>query len=98
MRQPDRSASSTRRTPSTPTLPDSVGRPPRRAMRNSLSQRLSRLVIVLARGLGGRGPRAALTGEAIPGSVTNFIGHKPTSHIRLGALHAPAGVGDASNM
>src|SRR5439155_17258745 len=38
------SDSSTRRTPSTPTAPDSVGRPPRKARRNSLSQRLSRLV------------------------------------------------------
>src|SRR5215469_5001260 len=44
MGQPERSASSTRRRPSTPTKPPSVGRPPRRATRNSLSQRLSRLV------------------------------------------------------
>src|SRR5882724_12447773 len=39
----ERRASSTRRAPSTPTAPDSVVRPPRSAMRNSLSQRLSRL-------------------------------------------------------
>ncbi len=71
MRQPERSASSTRRTPSTPTEPDSVGRPPRSAMRNSLSQRLSRLVrtpgtAVLA------AVRAGLPGVAIAGRVTNL--------------------------
>jgi hypothetical protein len=43
MRQPERRASSVRRTPSTPTAPDSVGRPPRSAMRKAFSQRLSRL-------------------------------------------------------
>src|SRR5262245_1746962 len=42
MAQAGRSASSTRRGPSTPPAPDSVGRPPRSAMRNSLSHRLSR--------------------------------------------------------
>src|SRR6266700_4185721 len=64
MRHPDRSASSTSLTPSTPTKPFSVGRPPRRAMRNSFSQRLSRLV----RSAGspeGRGLRAVLPGVAI---------------------------------
>src|SRR5215472_2245259 len=42
MGQAERRASSTRRGPSTPTAPDSVGSPPRKAMRNSLSHRLSR--------------------------------------------------------
>src|SRR5690242_21922381 len=61
MRQPERRASSVRRAPSTPTHPDSVGKPPRRAMRNSLSQRLSRLAMTpgLAR------VRGDLEGEAI---------------------------------
>src|SRR5713226_4372247 len=64
MRHPERSASSTSRTPSTPTKPFSVGRPPRRATRNSLSHRLSRL----ARSAGsppGRALRADLPGVAI---------------------------------
>ena len=42
MGQAERRASSTKRGPSTPTAPDSVGSPPRKAMRNSLSHRLSR--------------------------------------------------------
>src|SRR5262245_38893515 len=42
MGQAERSASSTRRGPSTPTAPDSEGSPPRRAIRNSLSHLLSR--------------------------------------------------------
>jgi hypothetical protein len=61
MRQVERRASSTRRGPSTPTEPSSEGRPPRRAMRNCLSQRLSRLVRrsgeaagLGAEGIGGR--------------------------------------------
>src|SRR6266853_1591334 len=64
MQHPERSASSTRRTPSTPTNPSSVGRPPRKATRNSLSQRLSRLV----RSAGspdGRAVRADLPAVAI---------------------------------
>jgi hypothetical protein len=61
MRQPEERASSTRRSPSTPTLPDSVGRPPRRAMRKSLSQRLSRLE--------RRADEEDLEGVAIGGSV-----------------------------
>src|SRR6202011_94914 len=44
IRHPERSASSTSLTPSTPTNPDSVGIPPRSAMRNCFSHRLSRLV------------------------------------------------------
>src|SRR2546430_12670209 len=71
MRQAELSASSTRRAPSTPTAPDSVGRPPRRAIRNSLSQRLSRLVST-AGAADARGVRAALLGVAITGSVANF--------------------------
>src|SRR5436190_6354205 len=61
MRQPDESASSARRTPSTPTAPDSVGRPPRRATRNSLSQRFSRLemtVFAVRADLPGEGMKA----------------------------------------
>src|SRR5882724_4839374 len=71
MRQPERSASSTSRAPSTPTNPFSVGRPPRRAMRNSLSQRLSRLV----RSAGsptGRASRAAFPGVAITEEGSKF--------------------------
>src|SRR5260370_34439195 len=64
MAQPERKASSTRRTPSTPTKPDSVGRPPRKARRNSFSQRLSRLVIA-AGAAEVRAARAALLGGAI---------------------------------
>src|SRR5258708_35308075 len=72
MRQPERSASSTSLTPSTPTKPFSVGRPPRRAMRNSLSQRLSRLV----RSVGSpawEGLRADLPGVAIPVEGSKFL-------------------------
>src|SRR6266481_6953217 len=65
MRQPERSASSTRRTPSTPTKPFSVGKPPRRATRNSLSQRLSQLVRS-AGSPAGRALRADFPGVAIP--------------------------------
>src|SRR5712664_2243112 len=64
MRQPERSASSTSLAPSTPTNPFSVGRPPRRAMRNSLSQRLSRL-LRSAGSLAARALRAAFPGVAI---------------------------------
>src|SRR5260370_42478695 len=64
MRQPERSASSTSLTPSTPTKPFSVGTPPRRATRNSLSQRLSRLVRRAA-SFAGRALRAAFPGVAI---------------------------------
>src|ERR1700693_1785893 len=64
MRQPESSASSTRRAPSTPTNPFSVGRPPRSAMRNSLSQRLSRL-LMSAGSPAGRALRAAFPGVAI---------------------------------
>src|SRR4029077_18490603 len=71
MGQPERSASSTRRTPSTPTNPLSVGSPPRRATRNSLSQRLSRLVIS-AGSLAERGLRAVLPGAAIPRQGNKF--------------------------
>ena len=71
MGQPERKASSTRRTPSTPTEPDSVGRPPRSAIRNSLSQRFSRLVRTPG-ATEGAALRADLPGEAIKGSVTNF--------------------------
>src|SRR5260370_17881390 len=72
MRQPERSASSTRRTPSTPTKPPSVGRPPRKATRNSLSQRLSRLV----RSAGSpteRALRADLPGAAITVERNKFL-------------------------
>src|SRR5215469_9433448 len=48
-RQPERKASSTSRTPSTPTAPLSVGTPPRSAARNSFSQRFSRLAITPAK-------------------------------------------------
>src|SRR5690242_503475 len=71
MRQSERRASSTSRTPSTPTNPFSVGSPPRRAMRNSFSQRLSRLV----RSAGsptGRGFRATLPGAAITVERSKF--------------------------
>src|SRR6267142_2112978 len=64
MRQPESSASSASRAPSTPTNPSSVGRPPRRAMRNSLSQRLSRL-LMSAGSPTGRALRAAFPGVAI---------------------------------
>src|SRR5713226_7508271 len=64
MRHPERSASSASLTPSTPTKPFSVGTPPRRATRNSLSQRLSRLVSTVA-SFAGRAFRAALPGVAI---------------------------------
>src|SRR5215472_695084 len=70
MGQPERSASSTRRTPSTPTKPDSVGKPPRRAMRNSLSQRLSRLARIADLSL-GRTFRAGLLGVAIAWRLAN---------------------------
>src|SRR6266436_2062333 len=70
MRQPERSASSTRRAPSTPTNPFSVGRPPRRAMRNSLSQRLSRLV----RSVGS--PAARALRAAFPGVAITVEGNK----------------------
>src|SRR5713101_5273380 len=71
MGQPERRASSTRRAPSTPTKPDSVGRPPRSAMRNSFSQRLSRLV--RSPGIpGASGRREAFPGVAITARVTNF--------------------------
>src|ERR1051325_9888772 len=63
MRQPEERASSARRTPSTPTAPDSVGRPPRRATRNSLSQRFSRLVMTAFEA------RGDLPGEDMMGSV-----------------------------
>src|SRR5580700_4878621 len=73
IRQPERSASSTRRTPSTPTEPDSVGRPPRSARRNSLSQRLSRLVRTPGAAAAALAAlRADLPGVAIKGSVANF--------------------------
>src|SRR5690242_3380816 len=71
MGHPDRRASSTRRTPSTPTKPLSVGNPPRSAMRNSLSQRLSRLVSS-ADSLPGLAFRAALLGVAIAWRLANF--------------------------
>src|SRR6266403_1753609 len=64
MRQPESSASSTSRAPSTPTNPFSVGSPPRSAMRNSLSQRLSRLVMS-AGSPADRALRAAFPGVAI---------------------------------
>src|SRR6266849_3872499 len=92
MRQPERSASSTRRKPSTPTNPLSVGRPPRRATRNSLSQRLSRLVR-RAGSPAERGPRADLPGDAItvegskfPARDANFGGfrfRRGTEHLRI---------------
>src|ERR1700687_4458667 len=72
MGQPERSASSTRRRPSTPTYPFSVGRPPRRAMRNSFSQRLSRLVRS-AGSLAVRALRAALPGVAITVEGSKFL-------------------------
>src|SRR5277367_6718065 len=73
MRQPEVSASSTSRTPSTPTAPDSVGRPPRSAVRNSLSHRLSRLVSTPGAEAGAlAASRADLPGVAIKGSVANF--------------------------
>src|SRR5229473_3251052 len=71
MRQPERRASSASRTPSTPTKPSSVGRPPRRATRNSLSQRLSRLVRS-AGSPAGRALRAVLPGEAITVEGSKF--------------------------
>src|SRR6267143_5378790 len=73
MRQPERSASSTSRAPSTPTNPFSVGRPPRSAMRNSLSQRLSRLVMS-AGPPAERAPRATFPGEAITVEGSKFRG------------------------
>src|SRR5262245_28037834 len=73
MGQPERRASSTRRAPSTPTKPDSVGRPPRSAMRNSLSQRLSRLVRSAADSPSLRTLRAALPGLAIAWRLANFV-------------------------
>src|SRR5205814_1929152 len=81
MRQPELSASSTSRAPSTPTAPDSVGNPPRRATRNSLSQRLSRLMST-ADAPGARGERAALLGVAITRSVTNFIKKVTSGQVR----------------
>src|ERR1700674_1545275 len=72
MGQPESSASSTRRRPSTPTDPFSVGRPPRKAMRNSFSQRLSRLVRS-AGSLAVRALRAALPGVAITVEGSKFL-------------------------
>src|SRR5215467_11536529 len=72
MGQPERKASSTRRTPSTPTKPPSFGKPPRSAMRNSLSQRLSRLVR-RTHSPAGRASRAALLGVAIAWRLANFV-------------------------
>src|SRR2546427_547354 len=77
MRQVERNASSTRRTPSTPTLPDSVGSPPRRAMRKSLSQRLSLLVStegVSGTRWGPRRGRAAWFGGAMTGKPSKAQG------------------------
>src|SRR5260221_14031920 len=78
MRQPDESASSARRTPSTPTAPDSVGRPPRSATRNSLSQRFSRLEM-----------RAVAAREDLPvggmtGRLANLIGTKRAAELLRG--------------
>src|SRR5712664_330362 len=82
MRQPERSASSTSRTPSTPTKPFSVGKPPRRATRNSLSQRLSRLVRSAAPFAAERLLRAALPGVAITveGSKLSVLQANPRPH------------------
>src|SRR5258705_3860335 len=71
MGQPESSASSTSRAPSTPTNPFSVERPPRRAMRNSLSQRLSRLLRSAGSSL-GRALRAAFPGVAITVEGSKF--------------------------
>src|SRR6266481_6164756 len=71
MGQPESSASSTRRAPSTPTNPFSVGRPPRSAIRNSLSQRLSRLLISVG-SPAGRALRAAFPGVAITVEGSKF--------------------------
>src|SRR5713101_9526421 len=78
MRQPERSASSTSLTPSTPTNPFSVGSPPRNATRNSLSQRLSRLVRSAA-SLAGRALRAAFPGIAITVEGSKFLAAEANS-------------------
>src|SRR5690242_15033731 len=90
MGHPERSASSTSRGPSTPTKPLSVGKPPRRAMRNSLSQRLSRLVS------SGDSParvalRAALPGVAIVWRLANFRLRAVTRRGRHKLYGMPAG-------
>src|SRR5256885_1457829 len=92
MRQPELSASSTSRAPSTPTAPDSVGSPPRRATRNSLSQRLSRLVST-AGAPGARAERAALLGVAITRSVTNFIKKVTSAPVRARRPPPPSSTG-----
>src|SRR5260370_23532658 len=73
MEQPERRASSTRRTPSTPTKPSSVGRPPGRCTRNALSQRLVRLVRSAAPFACERLLRAPLPRVAIMWRVANFL-------------------------
>src|SRR5260370_33370880 len=78
MGQPERRACSTRRTPSTPTNPASVGRPPRKAMRNSLSQRLSRLVRSAA-SFAGRALRGALPEVAITVEGSKFLAPQANS-------------------
>src|SRR6266404_979301 len=78
MRQPERRASSTSLTPSTPTNPFCVGKPPRRATRNSLSQRLSRLVRSSAP-FAGRALRAVLPGVAIPVEGSKFLPEEANS-------------------
>src|SRR5438552_18702230 len=72
MRQPERRDSSTSLTPSTPTKPPSVGTPPRRAIRKSLSQRLSRLVSSAGAPL-GPALRAGFPGVAISVEGDKFL-------------------------
>src|ERR1700682_2145697 len=87
MRQPERRASSTSLTPSTPTNPFCVGRPPRRATRNSLSQRLSRLVRSAApfagRALRAIFPEVAITVE---GSKFSVVQANPQAAFRADLL------------
>src|SRR5882724_5263098 len=72
MAEVERRASSTRRGPSTPTAPDSEGMPPRRAMRNSLSQRLSRLEIMAGSGEEERGElRREGMGESLQSKLSS---------------------------
>src|SRR6267378_3825215 len=78
MWQPERRASSTSLTPSTPTNPFCVGRPPRRATRNSLSQRLSRLVRSAA-SFAGRALRAIFPDVAITVEGSKFLPEEANS-------------------
>src|ERR1700682_2361321 len=79
MRHPERRASSTRRAPSTPTHPESVGSPPRSAMRNCFSQRFSRLerIFAAAGGAEERGGREGFPRGGITASAANLPAGSP---------------------